>query len=105
MPVIVPLTARGDVVHKQAKKVLTVVWKDKYEVSLLSTTHNLSMVTSRNWDPHTRLPVIKPECVTDYNTNMQLIGKSDAMISTIDCGRKTLKWYKKFFYIFLTLPC
>ncbi len=102
-PVIVPVAARGDIVHKQAKSILAVVWKDKHEVSLLSTIHNPSMVISRNRDPHTRLPILKPECVTDYNTNMRLVNKSDAMISTIDCARKTLKWYKKFFFHLLDI--
>ncbi len=44
MPVITPLAARGNVAHKQPKNILAVVWKDKCEVSLLSTIHNPSMV-------------------------------------------------------------
>ena len=106
MPVITPLAARGNVVHKQAKNILAVVWKDKREVSLLSTIHNLPVVESVNRDPLTRQPIMKPECVTDYNINMRLMDNSDAMIFSTDCVRKTLKWYKKFFFsIFLTLPC
>ena len=106
MPVITPLAARGNVVHKQAKNILAVVWKDKREVSLLSTIHNLSVVESVNRDPVTSQPIMKPECVTDYNINMRLMDNSDAMIFSTDCVRKTLKWYKKFFFsIFLTLPC
>ena len=42
MPVITPLAAKGNVVHKQAKNILAVVWKDKREVSLLYHSQSLS---------------------------------------------------------------
>ena len=58
MPVITPLAARGNVVHKQAKNILAVVWKDKREVSLLSTIHNLPVVESVNRDPVTSQPIM-----------------------------------------------
>ena len=96
MPVITPLAARGNVVHKQAKNILAVVWKDKPEVSLLSTIHNLSVVESVNRDPVTSQPIM------NYNINMRLMDNSDAMIFSTDCARKTLKLL---FSIFLTLPC
>ena len=98
MPVITPWVARGNVVHKQAKNILAVVWKDKREVSLRSTIHNLSVVESVNRDPVTSQPIMKPKCVTDYNINMRLMDNSDAMIFSTDCARKRLKWYKKFFF-------
>ena len=97
MPVITPRVARGNVVHKQAKNILAVVWKDKREVSLLSTIHNLPVVESVNRDPLTRQPIMKPEYVTVYNINIRLMDNSDAKIFSTDCARKTLKWYKKFF--------
>ena len=95
MPVITPLAARGNVVHKQAKNILAVVWKDKREVSLLYHSQSLS-----GWERELTLirqPIMKSECVTDYNINMRLMDNSDAMIFSTDCARKTLKWYKKFF--------
>ncbi len=103
MSEITHLAERVNVVHKEANNVLAVVWKDKREVSLLSTIHNPSVVGSVSRDPHTRQPTIKPECVTDYNINMRLVDKSDAMISSIDCARKALKWYKKLFFRLLDI--
>ncbi len=99
MPKIPPLAERGTVVHKQAKNILAVVWKDKRNVSILSTIHNPSMVGSVSRNPRTRQPTMKTECVTDYNIYMRLVNKLDAMFSSIDCVRKTLKWYKKFFHL------
>ncbi len=61
------------------------------------------MVESVSRNPHTRQPTMKPECVTDYNINMGLVDESDAMISSIDCARNTLKWYKKFFFHLLDI--
>ena len=45
----------------------------------------------------------KPDCVMDYNVNMRLVDKSDAMISAIECARKTMKWYKKLFFHLLDI--
>ncbi len=103
MPETAPLAERGNVVYKQVKNILAVVWKNKREVSLLSTIHNPSMVESLSRNPRTRQPTMKPECVNDYNINMRLVDKSDAMISSIDCARQTLKSYKKFFFHLLDI--
>lgn len=103
LPFVEALKDKGDVVHRKANNILFVVWKDKREVSLLSTIHNPVSVLSQNVDPHSRQRIMKPECVLDYNQNMRLVDKSDAMISSIECARKTLKWYKKLFFHLLDL--
>ena len=98
MPCFPPLPNKGDCAYKKAKNTLAVLWKDKREVTLLTTIHHPQMVLSHNTDRSTRQRIMKPECVLDYNTNMRLVDKADAMISSIECGRKTLKWYKKLFF-------
>ncbi|RUM31931.1 MAG: hypothetical protein DSY42_02035 [Aquifex sp.] len=98
MPCFSPLPNKGDCAYKKAKNTLAVLWKDKREVTLLTTIHHPQMVLSHNTDRSTRQRIMKPECVLDYNTNMRLVDKADAMISSIECGRKTLKWYKKLFF-------
>lgn len=40
----------------------------------------------------------KPECMVDYNINMHLVDQSDTMITSINCARPTIKWYKKLFF-------
>ena len=98
MPRHLPIERTGEVIHRQAKNILSVVWKDKKEVFLLTSVHRPLMHVSNHYDPMTRTRVEKPECVLDYNINMRLVDKSDAMISSIECARKTIKWYKKLFF-------
>jgi hypothetical protein len=42
--------------------------------------------------------VRKPQCVTDYNEKMGDVDRSDMMLSSVECVRKTIKWYKKLFF-------
>ena len=98
MPPVAAMKERGTVVYSSTNNILATFWMDKREVALLSTIHVPRMVLSENIDPRTRERVMKPECVVDYNINMRLVDKSDAMISSIECTRKTLKWYKRFFF-------
>ncbi len=74
------------------------MWKDKREVILLTTIHHPQMVLSHNIDRSTRQRIMKPVCVLDYNANKRLVDKADAMISSIECARKTLKWIKKLYF-------
>ena len=82
LPRLPPLERRGEVRHRQAKQILSVVWKDKKDVNLLTTVHRPLMHASNHYDPLTRTNVEKPECVLDYNINMRLVDKSDAMMQS-----------------------
>jgi len=42
--------------------------------------------------------VNKPLSVLKYNKNMSAIDKTDILLSSIECVRKTIKWYKKLFF-------
>jgi hypothetical protein len=42
--------------------------------------------------------VRKPLCVIDYNEKMGAVDRSDMMLSSMECVRKTIKWYKKLFF-------
>ncbi len=57
-----------------------------------------SVALSHNTDCFTRQRIMEPECVPDHNTNKCLVDKADAMIPSIECGRKTFKWYENFFF-------
>lgn len=43
----------------------------------------------------------KPTCVQDYNRFMGGVYNIDMVISTIECIRKSYKWYKKFVFYLL----
>jgi hypothetical protein len=73
---------------------MVVNWKDKWEL----------------WgkvDRATNKPVTKRECVMDYNRYMGVVDKTD---SSLECVRKSCKWYGKLFFHLLDIttsgrPC
>ncbi|MPD06648.1 PiggyBac transposable element-derived protein 4 [Portunus trituberculatus] len=70
---------------------------------MLTTVHEPEIVDSHSIDYQTKEYVKKPDAVLDYNFNMRLIDKSDAMISSVECARKNLKWYRKLFFHLLDM--
>ena len=95
MPKFPPNLMKGEVIHKQANNILSLKWKDKREVHLLTSVHEPKKEISENTDYSTGAFISKPQSVIDYNLNMRLVDKSDSMMSTVGCKRKTMKWYKK----------
>ena len=70
---------------------------------MLSTVHEPRMVRSHNIDRTTGEYITKPAAVLDYNINMRLVDKSDALISSVECARKNMKWYRKLFFHLLDM--
>lgn len=60
--------------------------------------HEDKMVTLDKVHFQTKQPIQKPAAVVDYNKNMGAIDRSDMMLSSKECARKTVKWYKKLFF-------
>ncbi|XP_025197027.1 piggyBac transposable element-derived protein 4-like [Melanaphis sacchari] len=75
-------------------KILAFKWKDKRDVLMLSTTHKHQM---KKINKNDKLQ-IKPNCILDYNTNMGLVDKTDMTMSFNGTIRKSVKWYKNFFF-------
>lgn len=42
-------------------------------------------------------------CVINYTQNMSMVDKVDMQISTVECVRKSVKWYKKPFFHLMDL--
>ena len=51
----------------------------------------------------TQQPKIKPLCVKEYNENRGLVDKYGMQISFSECTRRSVKWYKKFFFHLMDL--
>lgn len=92
---------RGTCQRLKSDPSLFVRWTDKREVRMLTTVHRGNMEDSGKVDYKTNEPVMKPDCVIDYTKNMRLVDKSDAQIGTVECVRRTVKWYKKLFFHFV----
>jgi len=79
-------------------KLLAIHWKDRRDVYMLTTMHKDTMMTTKKIERATRDKYLKPECVISYNANMGAIDKTDMLLSSIECVRRTMKWYKKLFF-------
>jgi len=69
---------------------------------MLSTVHKPIVKKTNKIDKQGNY-VLKPVCVIDYNANMGLVDKSDMQISFNTTSRKSIKWYKKFFFHLLDI--
>lgn len=98
MPPLKEKLARGEVVSKSREPLMALKWKDKKDIFMLTTIHKSNMGPSLKEDRNTGLPVMKPMAVLDYCQNMGTVDTADMMMSSLQCIRKSVKWYKKLFF-------
>ncbi len=65
---------------------------------MLSTLYETIMVPTGKVHFVTKQQKIKRLCVKEYNENVGLLDKYDMQISFSECIRRSVKWYKKFFF-------
>lgn len=85
---------RGEMAAKQTKDGIVVLkWRDRRDVRMLSTkTSALKVVRNRS---RKNTPIIKPECIEDYNNGKSSIDLSDQMATYGSALRRCTKWYRK----------
>ena len=98
MPELPTRREKGSIIHMQANNVLLISWMDNRDVNLLTSLHPPAFEDARRRDRATGERLQKPAAVNDYNINMRLVDKSDAVISSVECARKTMRWHKKMFF-------
>ncbi len=103
LPRLPPRREQDSVIYKQSNGVLLLSWVDNKEVNVLSTIHAPVQEQARRRQRGTGLPIFKPQCINDYNINMRLVDKKDQVVASAECARKTMRWYKKFFFHSLDL--
>lgn len=74
-----------------------VSYKVERYVYMLTTQYENKMIAISKKDHHGN-QIKKPLSVLKYNENMGAIDKTDMLLSSIECVRKTVKWYKKLFF-------
>lgn len=85
---------KGQTIGRYAEGVLVGKWKDKRDVSYISTEFENEMVefvNSRGESRQKTLPIVK------YNAFMKGVDRGDMMMAYYPVERKTLRWYKKLF--------
>jgi hypothetical protein len=89
---------KGETKVVYSHKMMALQWMDRKPVTILSTCHNDVGMTNTgkiNWK--TKMPVIKPKVVIDYNNSMNAVDKQDQQLSSFPVMRKYAKGYKKYF--------
>nr|XP_022904169.1 piggyBac transposable element-derived protein 4-like [Onthophagus taurus] len=101
MPALDHKLAKGNVQTKSSRCLLALKWQDKREVRMLTTMHDAVVIGTGKIDRETKEEKKKPHCIVDYNQYMGTVDRSDMMLSSAECVRRTVKWYKKvFFHLF-----
>lgn len=103
MPTLENVLERGETQYKSTTKLLALKWKDKREVFMLTTMHDSEVTGTGKIDKQTGNETKKPLCILDYNANMGAVDRSDMMLSSTECVRRTVKWYKKVFFHLLDI--
>lgn len=98
MPKFTDKLNKGDVSWYSSDHLLVLKWKDRRDVHMITTMHANEIVVLPKVDRITKENVRKPRCVVEYNSKMGAVDRTDMMISSIDCMRKSIKWYKKLFF-------
>ncbi|XP_008184865.1 piggyBac transposable element-derived protein 4-like [Acyrthosiphon pisum] len=99
MPSIEGKLKLGEREARCTDKLLAIHWKDRRDVYMLTSMNTNEMVDTKNIDRKTGKKYLKPQyCVVSYNKNMGAIDKTDMLLSSTECVRRTLKWYKKLFF-------
>lgn len=92
---------KGEACFRSSNSLLAMKWLDKKEVYMITTMHTADFAAVSRYKG--LQSVAKPVCVIDYNKSMGIIDKVDMVISTVNTTRKSLKWYRKFFFHMLDI--
>jgi hypothetical protein len=87
----------GDSFSRHTDEMLAVKFFDKRDVHMLSTVHLDEIVSSDKINYKTGELKLKHISVMEYKDKMGAIDTTDMQISSVECARKSIKWYKKFF--------
>ncbi|KAL4083936.1 hypothetical protein QTP88_029252 [Uroleucon formosanum] len=69
-------------------------WRDKRDVTMLTTRHNINMVDTGKINKK-RENIVKPQIIIDYNKGKAGIDLSDQLSSYNSPVRKSIRWYHK----------
>lgn len=86
---------KGEVIFRQRNNLMAMKWKDKRDVSMLSTKHTPTFSVTARVDRQTGEPIVIPSCILEYNSYMGGVDRADQLGKYYTITRKSLKWWKK----------
>lgn len=104
----VGITARGDSKFQQKGVVNAVVWKDKKNVSVISTIHDdtvdeVQRTVKQENGQFVQQNIPCPKMILDYTKYMGGVDRADQYIQYYVFQHKTLKWPKRVFFTMLEI--
>lgn len=85
----------GQIVGKENSNGIVVAkWRDKRDVTMLSTRHDISMIDTGKKNRKNE-SIVKPKIIIDYNAGKAGIDLSDQLSSYSSPVRKSIRWYHK----------
>ena len=100
MPKISVIVNKGESVSRNCDGIMCVKWCDNRVVHMLSSVHEDRWVDCQK---RTGEMMKKPACVVEYNQKMRIVDKCDMLISSVECVRKSTRWYIKLFFHLLDM--
>ena len=93
---------KGEVVTSVVQEGMTALkWRDKRQVTMLSTIHDTTMVTKRRRSrlaPGGVEEVQKPLMIDRYNMYMGGVDKADQLLAYYGFAHRTVKWWRRAFF-------
>lgn len=85
----------GQIIGKEnLNGVVVAKWRDKRDVTMLSTRHNITMADTGKKNRNNET-IMKPKIIIDYNSGKAGIDLSDQLSSYSSPVRKSIRWYHK----------
>jgi hypothetical protein len=82
------------VVKENSNGIVVAKWRDKRDVTMLSTHHDISIIDTGKKNRKNE-SVLKPKLIIDYNAGKTGIDLSDQLSSYSSPVRKSIRWYHK----------
>lgn len=98
MPKMTEKLNAGEMCFRSSSNMLALKWKDKRDVYMLSTCHTADFINTKKINYQTQQVIQKPSCIVDYTVNMGAVDNRDKVITNVESIRKSVKWYKKYFF-------
>lgn len=95
---------KGETESKHTGSVMALRWKGRWDVCMLTTFHNSEMKAVKARHHKSNAPTMKPVCLVEYHSNTSTAAEhTDIKFSSLQCVRRSVKWYKKTFFHLMNL--